>query len=61
MAQDDKITFEPSLDFIFDKLQDALHNLLDKFRKISLKNKDLKIKYKSLTKKMKKSHKIINF
>ena len=39
MTQDDEIKSEHILDFIFNKLQDAFHDLLDEFRKISLRNK----------------------
>ena len=50
MAQDEEVTSEPSVDFIFEKLQDDFQELLNDFRKISTKYKDLKNKNTLLTK-----------
>ena len=51
MVQDDKTQSEYILDFIFDEF---FHELLDKFKKNSLKNKDLKLKNQSLLKEKKR-------
>ena len=40
MVQDNEVTSKLSLDFTFDELQDVFHDLLDEFRKLSLKNKE---------------------
>ena len=50
MAQDEEVTSELSTDFTFEELQDAFHELLNNFKKISIKYKDLKNKNVSLTK-----------
>ena len=44
MAQEDEIQFEHILDFIFDELQEVFHELFEEFKKISQKNKDLRLK-----------------
>ena len=42
MIQEEEVTSELLLDFIFEELQNAFCELLDEFKKISKKNKDLK-------------------
>lgn len=42
MAQEDEITFEYTFDFIFDELQDTFFDLITEFKKLGLKNKELK-------------------
>ena len=49
MAQDDEVTSKLSLDFTFEELQDTFHYLMKEFGKVSLKNKDLKLKNESLS------------
>ena len=53
MAQEDKVNSKPSLEFIFDELQDAFYDLIKDFKKISMKNKNLKIKNEALIKEKK--------
>ena len=50
MTLDEEVTFELSIYFIFEELQDAFYELLNDFRKISTKYKDLKNKNASLIK-----------
>ena len=50
MIQDDEITFKLTLDFTFEKFQNAFHDLLDEFKKISIKNKSLKTRNEALSK-----------
>ena len=47
MAQKDKVSSDPSLEFTFDELQDAFYDLIKDFKKISIKNKNSKIKNKA--------------
>ena len=59
MALDEEVSSELPLEFTFDELQDAFHDLIKEFRKVSLKNKNLKAKIEVLIKKKKKYFKII--
>lgn len=42
MAQEDEITSEVKLDFLFDELREAFYELIDEYKKLDLKNKCLK-------------------
>ena len=42
MAQENEVSPENPIDFIFDKLQEVFSEFMTEFRKINLKNKKLK-------------------
>ena len=42
MANDDEINLKNSSNFTFDELFQAFNNLMDEFKKLRLKNKELK-------------------
>ena len=42
MAYKEEVTSKTKIDFVFDELQDIFYDLLDEFKKIKFKNKELK-------------------
>lgn len=59
MANKEQVRFETKNEFIFQELQDAFAELMNNFKKLKMKNKEMKNKFLSYLVQMKNFQKIM--